>query len=78
MVLRAVVEAERNGNGKGGGGGVVQFCRVEAGVKGEVAERGVRELAFRKMAWWLEESCEGGSVSPEPLLLSRSSSSSKR
>ena len=64
VVLRSVVERE--------GGGVVQFCRVEAAVKGEVDDRSEREMKFRKMAWWLEEGHVGGSVSRSAGLLTGS------
>lgn len=57
IVLKSIVESTESG-------GVVQFCRIEAAVKGDAEDRAVREKAFRKMAWWLEESRVGGSVSP--------------
>lgn len=48
---------------------VVQWCRVVAGGEGSVEEKARREESFRKIAWWLEDSNDGGSVSPRGLLV---------
>ncbi|KAL7412226.1 hypothetical protein BDY24DRAFT_393685 [Mrakia frigida] len=42
---------------------VIQWCRVVAGGEGSFEEKGRREESFKKMAWWLEDSSDGGSIS---------------